>query len=269
MAATEVAGPRTAPALPAGWTRQLSVGLRAPLPRGGEMRIGALTVLAPGVVLAGLAIALSGPVFGDWLVVPGAVLVVVGLVLAGWSLRHVVRVPVHHVAHAVPAWGDINRAVHRVAWRLAVVAALLVVMWPARYGGFVGFSEVVGRSMTGTYATGDVVVTLRTASYDPGEVVVFHQSTVAGAPDTVVHRIVGSTPTGYVTRGDANPANDPWHPTANDIAGRVVLHLPMSRLASALGLDPALGSRLAFGLVIPLLCGLVLLVPRRGRHARR
>jgi len=78
--------------------------------------------------------------------------------------------------------------------------------------------------MQPTYHTGDLVVLARSSSYHTGQIVAYH-----GGPTghlLVLHRIVGGDASGYEIKGDNNQSVDPIHPTARQIIGRAVLHLP-------------------------------------------
>jgi signal peptidase len=106
--------------------------------------------------------------------------------------------------------------------------AALVVLWPVRFGGFMGITVVSGHSMDGTYSTGDVVFTWHHQTYQPGEVIVYRitdQSIATGL--RVVHRVQSVNADGtYTTRGDNNDGIDPWRPRAADVDGAVFLRLP-------------------------------------------
>ena len=122
-----------------------------------------------------------------------------------------------------------------MAWRIAAALALLSfgVMWvvmfrPQFLGGPAQYAGVSGISMTPTLHDGDLTVAVRHASYQEGDIIVFHVP--AGATDAglqVIHRIVGGNgTTGFVTEGDHNPGPDPWHPTSAYVVGRVWFVVP-------------------------------------------
>jgi len=120
----------------------------------------------------------------------------------------------------------LRRAVRWAATAL-VVAALAWWVLPLQFGGRTGYTIVSGHSMDGTYHSGDLVVTRRASRYRSGDIVVYQvPAGAAGAGRHVVHRIIGGSGTGWVTKGDNNPAADPWHPTDGDIFGRARLRLP-------------------------------------------
>ena len=86
-----------------------------------------------------------------------------------------------------------------------------------------GFSAavVVTGSMSPAIEPGDLVVCRRAADYAPGDVITFR----SGA-SLVTHRIVGETPDGFTTRGDANNVADTDPVPHGAIVGRVVFTVP-------------------------------------------
>ena len=126
----------------------------------------------------------------------------------------------------------IRRAASIAGWALVVVVGAL--MWPVQLGGGTGYVIVSGQSMTGTYESGDLVVTRSDARYRVGQAVVYRVP--QGQPGEglhVVHRLRAGDGDGWTTRGDALTADDPWTPTDDDVVGRVVLHVP--QLGRAVG----------------------------------
>jgi len=110
---------------------------------------------------------------------------------------------------------------------LAVVGLWIVFLRPVSLGGPAGYTIVSGESMSPTFASGDLVVTME-QSYAVGDVVVYEiPRGETGEGVHILHRIVGGTPrAGFVVRGDAKDAHDPWRPTSNDVVGSVSLRLP-------------------------------------------
>ena len=117
---------------------------------------------------------------------------------------------------------------------LALAIALAVV--PRVLGGEA--LTVLTGSMEPTYAPGDVVVSVPQDDYGVGDVVTFQP--VSNDPTLITHRIVGvelGGPEGtmYITRGDANGADDdPIQ--AEQIMGEVLYHVPeVGHLSTAVG----------------------------------
>ena len=106
-----------------------------------------------------------------------------------------------------------------IPWLL--LAGLLALMWPVRFGGTTNFIIVSGRSMERTYHTGDLVITKKRSSYAVGDVVVYRiPGAGAGAGREIVHRLHERLPDGrFLVRGDNNRTNDPWVITTDDIVG--------------------------------------------------
>ena len=77
---------------------------------------------------------------------------------------------------------------------------------------------VVSDSMVPVMHRGDLVVTAPRGELRIGDAVTFSKYRTL-----VTHRIVaaGKQPGTFETRGDANPGNDPWTITAEDVVGKV------------------------------------------------
>jgi signal peptidase I len=138
-------------------------------------------------------------------------------------------------------------ATQLTGWSLVVAVAWLLL--PLQYGGSLGTTVVSGHSMEPTYWTGDLVVTWRTGDYEVGDAVVYQVP--EGEPGEglhVVHRVVEETDRGFVMLGDNNDEPDLWTPTADDVLGEVVLHVPEGGRWMRLLLSP---------LALALLCGVL------------
>ncbi|HLS25636.1 MAG TPA: signal peptidase I [Beutenbergiaceae bacterium] len=117
----------------------------------------------------------------------------------------------------------------------ALLLALAVAVIPRLMGG-AGLTVLSG-SMEPTYSAGDMVVAVPQETYRIGDVVTFQPT--SGDPTLITHRIVGvragSEGTEYITRGDANGADDPPI-VAEQVMGRVLYHVPaVGHLAAAVG----------------------------------
>ena len=86
-----------------------------------------------------------------------------------------------------------------------------------------GFSAavVVTGSMSPAIEPGDLVVCRRSADYAVGDVITFRSGAAI-----VTHRIVGDTPDGYTTQGDANNVADADPVPNGAIVGKVVFTVP-------------------------------------------
>lgn len=131
-----------------------------------------------------------------------------------------------------------SRRTKRAVANLAVLAGLgiwFLTLAPTAIGGPAAFIEVSGQSMSGTYESGDLVVTRARSTYSEGDIVVFR--TDSGGQ--VIHRIIGGDGrSGYTLQGDNNPDPDPWHPTDADVVGSEWIHLPQKAWMMHLPREP-------------------------------
>lgn len=131
-----------------------------------------------------------------------------------------------------------RRAVLRGLNLVLVLALLLLVLAVAVVPRLLGGAAltVLTGSMEPTYSPGDVVVSVPAERYDVGDVVTFQP--VPDDPALITHRVVGielGSETRYVTRGDANGADD--EPIVHEqVMGRVAYHVPyVGHVADAAG----------------------------------
>jgi len=122
---------------------------------------------------------------------------------------------------------------------------------------------IFGESMEPTMPSGSGGIALKTGDYDKGDVIVY--DTEYG---TVIHRIVGRSDGGFITKGDAKKHVDPWRPKKEDVRGEVLITVPY--LGTVLRL---LSTPLGLGAVMSLLVVWALLPwaedPLHGRKRRR
>ncbi len=113
-----------------------------------------------------------------------------------------------------------------------ILAGLLAVIWPVRFGGSTSFMIVSGHSMEPTYHTGDLVITKARPAYRVGEIVVYEvPGDGAAAGREVVHRLYKVQPDGkFLAKGDNNRTADPWPITPRDIVGSKWVTLPKGGL---------------------------------------
>ena len=79
-------------------------------------------------------------------------------------------------------------------------------------------------SMSGTIEEGDLVIVKRASEYKIGDIVTFVASDNTG--DIVTHRIIQIRDGKFITRGDANNAQDPRPISEEDIVGKVTGTIP-------------------------------------------
>ncbi|WP_181784056.1 signal peptidase I [Pseudonocardia pini] len=152
----------------------------------------------------------------------------------------------------------------------AVALAALVAVVPLAVGG-TSLTVLTG-SMEPTLPVGSVVVLkpIDAAQVKPGDVLNFtDREAASGRTRVVTHRVVEVLPgPGFVTRGDANPANDPEPVAAQDVHGVLWYDVPYvgtirERLTTPAGLA-------ILGGVVLLGVALALLVPKyRDRPVSR
>ena len=110
----------------------------------------------------------------------------------------------------------------------ALVTVVFLAVWfllfrPTFLGGPASYIIVSGISMEPTLYTGDLAVLHKQDSYAPGDIVAFR----AAGSGMVIHRIIGdSAEEGYLIQGDNKAEPDPWHPTPDDVLGKMWLQLP-------------------------------------------
>jgi signal peptidase len=88
--------------------------------------------------------------------------------------------------------------------------------------GYAGLIVTTG-SMSGTIEEGDMVVIKQTDDYKIGDIVTYIRE---GESTPTTHRIVNYDGELYVTKGDANNAEDLVHISADEILGEVVTTIP-------------------------------------------
>jgi signal peptidase I len=99
----------------------------------------------------------------------------------------------------------------------------------------IGYVVTSGTSMNPVYYQDDLVFVAKADSYHVGQIAAYHGS-IPG--QRVLHRIIGGNgSTGFVMKGDNNESTDPLTPTAEEMIGRAVLHVPRG----GIWLKPMLG----------------------------
>ncbi|HWC13897.1 MAG TPA: signal peptidase I [Actinomycetota bacterium] len=152
-----------------------------------------------------------------------------------------------------------------VSW---TVFALLLAGWfftlrPTFLGGPASYVMVSGKSMEPRLHTGDLVVAREAPEYQVGDVVAFRiPAREAGAGSMVIHRIIGgSGADGYTVQGDNRELPDPWHPTDEDVLGRMWFLIPQA--ANVLTM---LRSPLGIAAVAAVLVFLIIALDRSGNE---
>jgi signal peptidase len=139
---------------------------------------------------------------------------------------------------------------------IGALAVWSVTLRPESLGGPSNYVIVHGDSMLPTYQPGDLLLVMRQPAYAAGQAVAYRvPENEIGAGRLVVHRITGGDANGFELIGDNNPAPDPWHPSASDVAGRVELRIPGVGSAIAALLQPAMAGAVAAAIVVMMIVG--------------
>jgi len=92
------------------------------------------------------------------------------------------------------------------------------------FGSTFNVVRVEGSSMEPTISSGDLVILAARDRYEVGDVVAFRAGNLGGA--VVLHRIIRHRGDRYILQGDNNRFIDDYRPTAQEIIGRHLTHLP-------------------------------------------
>ena len=79
---------------------------------------------------------------------------------------------------------------------------------------------VISGSMEPEISVGDIVIAKRSDSYQKDDIIMF-----AKGESAITHRIVGQNEDGFITKGDANNAEDNWTVAPDEIYGKIVLKI--------------------------------------------
>ena len=108
-----------------------------------------------------------------------------------------------------------------------LLAISLLLLWvafaPTRLGGQVTYVIVNGISMEPGYHLGDLTVMRKADSYQVGDIVTYHDADMQAY---VIHRIIRVEQDHYVLQGDNNSWIDAYHPTNEEIIGKLWIYIP-------------------------------------------
>ena len=105
-----------------------------------------------------------------------------------------------------------------------MLAAAWYFFAPVQLGGNASYVITFGTSMQPAYTAGDLAVVKPAAGYHVGEIVAYKNMLLGG--QTVLHRIIGIKNGQYTFKGDNNNFVDSFHPTANQLVGKMWIHVP-------------------------------------------
>ena len=122
---------------------------------------------------------------------------------------------------------------------VVLVGAMLIVSSFSITGNYKLFVVRSG-SMEPNIPVGSVVFVKPQQTYDVGNIITFGKNTKTEIPTT--HRIVekhtATTPPTYLTKGDANGADDPREIEEREIIGQVIVSIPYIGYAVAVAKEP-------------------------------
>ena len=108
-----------------------------------------------------------------------------------------------------------------------LVICLILVIWPAQFGGKFAITIVAGNSMEPTYNLGDAVMTWK-EPVQVGDTVLFQvPEGEVGSGNLVIHRVIEGDSSGWVTRGDNSHSPDKWSIRSSDVLGVAKFHIPV------------------------------------------
>src|SRR5689334_14398548 len=105
---------------------------------------------------------------------------------------------------------------------LALLGAAWVIFAPTRFGGQAAYVIVSGISMEPNFHRGDLAILRVVDDYAIGDVVTYRHPTIG----PVIHRIIKRDGDRYVFKGDNNSWIDEYHPTKDELIGKLWIHLP-------------------------------------------
>jgi len=108
-----------------------------------------------------------------------------------------------------------------------IMVISLVTVWlvfaPTRIGGQASYIIINGNSMEPLFFRGDLVIVKKAAQYELGDVVTYSDSKMGAF---VIHRIIAAEQGYFILQGDNNSWVDAYHPSQDEIVGKLWLHIP-------------------------------------------
>jgi signal peptidase I len=151
----------------------------------------------------------------------------------------------------------------RVAFTLSLIAVLWLLFAPIAIGGQVAYVIINGNSMEPGMRRGDLAILRQASSYAVGDVVTYRHPEIG----PVIHRIIAREEARFVFQGDNNNFIDPYQPHADELIGRLWLHIPRVGTALAFLRQPPV-----FALLVVLTLGSVTMstgqLPLKARRRR-
>ena len=108
-----------------------------------------------------------------------------------------------------------------------ILGVILLIIWiefaPLKIGGQASYVLVNGVSMEPNFHGGDLAIVKAASDYGVGDIVTYRDPEMEVY---VIHRIIGVQQGRYVIKGDNNSWIDSFHPTRDEILGKLWIHLP-------------------------------------------
>ncbi|MEO8541773.1 MAG: signal peptidase I [bacterium] len=108
----------------------------------------------------------------------------------------------------------------------AITVVLVAIAWvlfaPPQLGGQTSYVIVNGNSMEPGMHRGDLAIVRETNSYGVGDVVTYRHPQIG----PVIHRVIGRDGARYVFQGDHNDFVDSYHPTQEQLIGKLWIQIP-------------------------------------------
>jgi signal peptidase I len=108
------------------------------------------------------------------------------------------------------------------------LAAIWIAFAPLNIGGQAAYVVVNGNSMEPGFHKGDLAIVKASSVYSVGDIVTYHDAEMRA---NVIHRIVGIDGDHYILKGDNNSWIDAYHPTQDEIVGKLWIHAPKLAVA--------------------------------------
>jgi signal peptidase I len=111
-------------------------------------------------------------------------------------------------------------ALATLSFTLVVIAWLFLA--PTQFGGDTSYIIVAGTSMLPRFELGDLVIVKEKDTYTIGDIVAYNHPEIG----PIFHRIVEQEGRHFILQGDNNDFLDSYHPTKEEIIGKLWVYLP-------------------------------------------
>ncbi|MGE0599723.1 MAG: signal peptidase I [Dehalococcoidia bacterium] len=108
------------------------------------------------------------------------------------------------------------------AFTVVAVLVAWILFAPPQLGGQTSYVIVNGNSMEPGMHRGDLAIVRKTSDYEVGDVVTYRHPEIG----PVIHRIIERDGARYVFQGDHNDFIDSYHPTQQELIGKLWIHIP-------------------------------------------